>query len=124
MKISNSKERIKQLMDMLELNQSDFCKRTGLQKSALSNYLNGDRVPRQDQIARIADTFNISASWLMGYDVPMREIASENLSYTESQIICAYRSASEGIKDSVCKLLDIKRDEKGDRSETSGDMLA
>ncbi len=37
-------------------------------KSALSNYLNGDRVPRQDKIAMIADAFGIDPAWLMGYD--------------------------------------------------------
>ena len=118
MKISDSKERIEQLMEMFSLNQSEFCKRTGINKSALSNYLNGDRVPRQDQIARIADAFGISASWLMGYDVPIKEVISESLSYTESQIISAYRSAPEGIQDSVCKLLDVKRDPATSQIET------
>lgn len=117
MKVSNSKERIEQLMEMFSLNQSEFCKKTGINKSALSNYLNGDRVPRQDQIARIADAFGISASWIMGYDVPMKEAISESLTYTEAQIISAYRSAPEGIKDSVCKLLDVKRDPENVQKE-------
>lgn len=71
MKITDTKERIKELMQMYGLNQSDFCERTKINKSALSNYLNGSRIPRQDQIAKIADAFKISASWVMGYDVPM-----------------------------------------------------
>jgi len=71
MKISNSKERIQELMSYFGINQTELCKRTGLQKSALSNYLNGDREPRQDQISLIADPFNINPAWLMGYDVSM-----------------------------------------------------
>lgn len=70
-KVKNSQQRIRELMDYYKLSQSDLCKRTGLQKSALSNYLNGDREPRQDQISLIADPFNINPAWLMGYDVPM-----------------------------------------------------
>lgn len=71
MKVSNSKERLFELMNTYNLNQTEFCKKTGIQKSALSNYLNGDRVPRQDQLSLIADAFNVDPAWLMGYDVPM-----------------------------------------------------
>lgn len=71
MKTSNSKERLVELMNLYNMNQTEFCKKTGIQKSALSNYLNGDRVPRQDQLSLIADAFNVDPAWLMGYDVPM-----------------------------------------------------
>ena len=71
MKSGDSNTRIRELLDWLEINQTEFCKRTGLNKSALSNYLNGSRSPRQDQIMKIADAFNVNPSWLLGYDVPM-----------------------------------------------------
>lgn len=70
MKISNSNQRIKELLSELNISQTEFCQKTGLNKSALSNYLKGDRVPRQDQIDKIAKAYNINPSWLMGYDVP------------------------------------------------------
>lgn len=70
-KVSTSRERLVELMDYYNLSQTELCKRTGLQKSALSNYLNGDREPRQTQLSLIADPFNINPAWLMGYDVPM-----------------------------------------------------
>ena len=70
-KVSNSRERLGELMEYYHINQSELCRKTGLQKSALSNYLNGDRVPRLDQISLIVDCFNINPAWLMGYDVPM-----------------------------------------------------
>lgn len=69
---NTSNERIRELIDDLGMSQIEFCNRTGIKASALSNYLNGNRVPRQDAIMKIADTFNISASWLMGYDVPVK----------------------------------------------------
>ena len=71
MKNSNSQKRIRELMDFYGLSQSELCRRTGIQKSALSNYLSGTREPRQDQISFIADPFNVNPAWLMGYDVPM-----------------------------------------------------
>ena len=70
-KVSTSRERLVELMDYYNLSQTELCKKTGLQKSALSNYLNGDREPRQNQLSLIADPFNINPAWLMGYDVPM-----------------------------------------------------
>ena len=71
MKKSNSNERIKQLLSAVQMSQTEFCERTKITKSALSHYLNGDRQPRQDQIDKIAQTFNVNPSWLMGYNVPM-----------------------------------------------------
>lgn len=71
-KICTSNDRIRQLLDETGITQTEFCKRTSIQKSALSNYLKGDRTPRQDQLTKIADAFNVSAAWLMGYDVPQR----------------------------------------------------
>ena len=71
MKITDSQHRIAELIDFLGVNQTEFCQKTGLQKSALSNYLNGDREPRQDQISKITDAYNINPAWIMGYDVPM-----------------------------------------------------
>ena len=70
-KVSNSQKRLVELMEYYKINQTELCRRTGLQKSALSNYLNGDREPRQNQISLIADPFNINPAWLMGYDAPM-----------------------------------------------------
>lgn len=69
---STSNDRIRELIEALGMSQIEFCKKTGIKPSALSNYLNGTRVPRQDAIMRIADAFNISAAWLMGYDVPKK----------------------------------------------------
>ena len=71
MKNSNSNTRIRTLINELNISQTEFCNKTGITKSALSNYLNGDRQPRQDQLDKIARAFNINPSWLMGYDVPM-----------------------------------------------------
>ena len=69
-RVSTSNERIKELIEDMGMSQIQFCDRTGIKASALSNYLNGNRIPRQDAIMKIADAFNISSAWLMGYDVP------------------------------------------------------
>lgn len=111
MKITDSKHRIQELLDRLGISQSEFCNICGLNKSALSNYLNGDRVPRQDKLVMIADAFNISPSWLMGYDVPIdvQNFDSDDLTQDERHIIKAYRNASEEIRAAVRAVLGIKK---------------
>ena len=71
MKISNSSRRLRELMTRLNIKQTDIANASGLEKSVISMYVNGHRLPRQDKIAQIADAFNIDPAWLMGYDVPM-----------------------------------------------------
>ena len=70
-KISTSKERIAEMMTILNIKQIDIVKRTGIPKSSLSNYLSGKRTPNQEQLSVISDPYGINPAWLMGYDVPM-----------------------------------------------------
>ena len=111
MKITDSKHRLKELIDILGISQTEFCNRCGLNKSALSNYLNGDREPRQDKLSLIADAFRISPSWLMGYDVPLEFKTSlpDALTQDEARVINAYRNASEEIKTAVKAVLGVKK---------------
>lgn len=129
MKKSNSRVRLHELMDYFKLNQTELCKCTGLQKSALSNYLNGDREPRQDQISLIADPFNINPAWLMGYDVPMflqytdeceagTNMQAPGLSSLEKDIINAYRKASADTQIAVCAVLGVKKGTESVRDES------
>ena len=114
-KVSNSRERIIELMQHYGLNQTELCNRTGLQKSALSNYLNGDREPRQTQISLIADPFNVNPAWLMGYDVPMElplsDVEKEKLNANADRIreamlmYNAYANATPDVRQAVEILL-------------------
>lgn len=89
---TTSNERIRELLTNLNVSQTEFCNATGIKPSALSNYLKGNRIPRQDALSKIADAYNISPTWLMGYDVPMDYpmhtmiVHSENSEYFEAII--------------------------------------
>lgn len=111
MKVSDSKHRLQELLDILGISKSEFCKKSGLNKSALSNYLNGDREPRQDKLVLIADAFKISPSWLMGYDVPIepQNFDTSDLTREESAVVLAYRNSSDEIKTAVKAVLGIKK---------------
>lgn len=46
-------------------------KKTGLGKSAVSQYYSGKYEPKQKGIYLIANALDVNEAWLMGYDVPM-----------------------------------------------------
>lgn len=71
-KICTTKERLAEMMHVLDISAADIVRKTGINKSTLSNYINGKRTAVQDQLSLIADPYGIDPAWLMGYDVPMR----------------------------------------------------
>lgn len=82
--------RLQELMDIKNINQVDLCQRTGIPKSSISMYLSGERSPRQNRLSQIAEKFNISEAWLMGYDVPMERtdsLSDETLSQKDKRDI-------------------------------------
>ena len=77
-------------MDIKNINHVDLCQRTGIPKSSMSMYLSGERSPRQNRLSQIAEKFNISEAWLMGYDVPMERtdsLSDETLSQKDKRDI-------------------------------------
>ena len=80
-KISTSQKRLHELMSVMNIKQKDIVDETGLNKSTISNYCNGNRVPNQKNIAIISDAFDISPAWLMGYDVGMKRSKEESKDY-------------------------------------------
>lgn len=76
MKISNTSERLKEIMDLKNLKQVDILKTVENQggyisKSALSQYVNGISEPDQPRLTMLSKALNVSETWLMGYDEPI-----------------------------------------------------
>ena len=107
MKISNSKLRLKEMMDVLGLKQSDIVQKTGVNKSSLSNYLSGRRIPTQDQLSLIADPYKINPAWLMGYDVPMEAsvMSNDGKKTKATELYSLYEQASPEVQSAVELLL-------------------
>lgn len=69
---SNLAQRIRQAMELRQIKQVDLCKKTGIPKSAMSQYLNGMFEPKQDRLALLAHALGVNETWLLGYDdMPM-----------------------------------------------------
>ncbi len=82
-KISNTKERLKQIMNTRSIKQVDILNLTRplcetynikLNKSDLSQYLSGKVEPNQHKLYILSEALDVSVVWLMGYDVPMEKL--------------------------------------------------
>lgn len=64
-------QRLKETLEMKGVNQTELAKRTGLDKSLISNYVAGKYKAKSTNLYLIARALNVSEAWLLGYDVPM-----------------------------------------------------
>ncbi len=115
---------IKSRRKYLQLTLKDVADKLGVSEGTVSRYESGDiQNMGIDKIAALAKVLKCSPGYLMGWEQDP-EGQPEEFSLLEREIIYRYRTAPEGIKESVCKLLDVKAEEKRDASGTSADMLA
>lgn len=66
--------RLEQALKIRNMKQIDLAKKTGIGRSAISQYLSGFFEPRQDNIFKIAQALSVSEAWLMGFDVEMEAV--------------------------------------------------
>lgn len=72
--METTSSRIKYAMEMRGMKQSDLVDKTGISKGALSSYISGRYLPKQNNIYLIAKALSVSEAWLMGSDVPINRI--------------------------------------------------
>ena len=65
------KDRLAFAINRAGLKQADIVSRTGITKSALSSYLSGKYLAKQDNTYKLALVLDVNEAWLMGLDVPM-----------------------------------------------------
>ena len=92
-------ERLRAAMKEKHVTQAMLCKGTEIPKSAMSQYMSGKFLPRQNRVSRIAEVLGVDTAWLMGIE------SANQLSPRECEILCAYRN-DEPFRNSVDMLLD------------------
>ena len=88
-------ERLKKVMTDKGITQSELCVRTGIPKSAMSQYLSGAFRPKQERSRLIAKAVGVSEDWLNGIDENSRVKA------TDEDIKFALWGGAEGITDEM-----------------------
>lgn len=114
---------IRDLMSYYRLSQADIVTRTGICKSTLSNYVSGKRVPKQDTIQLLANTYGVNISWLLGIEnAPMflteedpkieynsqdnSRIEIESKEHNLENILMKYLNLSPGDKEIINNMID------------------
>lgn len=102
-------QRLKEILEIKSLKQTDLAKMTGLDKSLISNYISGKYKAKSTNLYLIAKALNVSEPWLMGYDVPMERtvVNVSELSEREIQLIIKYRDNPQ-MHEAIHKLLGIE----------------
>lgn len=67
MRQSTLDRRLKLLITKYRITQKALSEMTGIREQTISNYFTAQRDPKVSMILKIADTFQISPSWLLGY---------------------------------------------------------
>lgn len=75
MKHQETARRIKIAMDRAGIGARELSKLAQVNESSISHYVNGSHVPSNISAARIASVLGVSPVWLMGFDVPMIDLA-------------------------------------------------
>lgn len=105
--MSTASERIKEGMALRGLKQVDLVERTGISKGALSSYISGRYIPKQNNTFLIAKALDVNEAWLMGADVPMERVSGK----TESKQELSYSSQCKEIIE-VCEQLSAHNQRK------------
>ena len=104
-------ERIAQERERLGLTQSELAEKLDVSQKSISKYERNNRRPNFETIAKMSHLFGVTTDYLLGISSQDTAAGSASpLSPEEEELINAYRRADEGIKISVCKLLDVKRE--------------
>ena len=108
---------IQKYMALHNMTRTDLCEALGVKYTTLTDWIKGNTYPRIDWIEKMANYFEIRKSDLVedsisfdsAYTLSRDSLDANNLhiSFTEKQIITAYRRASPAIQQAVLKLLDV-----------------
>lgn len=93
--MNNFNERLKLAMDLKKISQSELCEKTGIPKSAMSQYVSGAFVPKQERTYLIAKALNVNESWLLGFDDVSMDRGEQELTSNEREMIEIFKDLTE-----------------------------
>ena len=128
MKYAENAKRLKEAMKKEKITQKELSAKTGIGKSSLSQYMNGEHWPDDNlKVGQIAEVLKVNPAWLMGFDVHMQtgtasldENSQQNGYYTDNET--ARRAESMATNPELRALFDVQRDMSPADLQTLYDM--
>lgn len=102
-------QNLRYYMSLNDKTQIDLINDLKLNKSAVSTWCNGTRLPRMDKVDLLANYFGIRRSDLIEERTSVD--TEPKLSQEETDIALAYRKASEDTKNAAAAVLGVRRKE-------------
>lgn len=100
--MATTAERLREILSIRDIKQVEITEKTGISKGALSSYLSGRYIPKQDNIYKLAKVLDVNPAWLMGLDVPMETpaaggdpIAPVQLRPDETELLSKYNMLND-----------------------------
>lgn len=114
MKYELTSRRLREALTDNQMKPQELADASGVNKSSISQYINGSHAPSNTSSGKMAAVLNVSPLWLMGFETPKHgspaAIVSSEMTDEEKSIISAYRKAPELTKDAVANVLGVKRE--------------
>lgn len=101
--------RLQALLDEHDMRAVDLANAISAPKSRISQWMHNKTTPNHESIHAIAQYFNVSEGWLIGYDVP-KYIDREKLEKKLEACEIIERCYGSGAKEAVRKLLLLNAD--------------
>ena len=104
--MSTRSERIKSLIEQSGMSYQELEKLTGIKKSSLQRYASGvtTKIPL-DVIEKLANAFNVSQEYLMGWDEKKNSPSEPQLTEGEKVLIDLFRQVPEEHQQMVLQMI-------------------
>lgn len=63
-------KRLNEAIQKSQLSRKEICKRSGIAKSSLSEYLSDKSKPKIDTLEALSEVLDVSSAWLIGHVAP------------------------------------------------------
>lgn len=109
--VSSFGNRIKQYREDNNLTLAEIERMTNVPAQTINRYELGQRVPKVDAAAIIANKLNLNPLWLFGYDVEDTDVSSRLFEFTEHEqdVIMEYRNHPD-MQPAVDRILGVESD--------------
>lgn len=116
MKHKLTAKRIQLALSNANMKSQELSNLSGVQKSSISQYVNGSHVPGNINAGKMSDVLNVNPLWLMGFDVPMviEEKNTPQMAENDIDILYKFSMLSGRDKKIVSDMIDSMLSSKGD----------
>ena len=125
MKHELTSKRLVEALDRKGMKAKELMDKSGVSKASISQYINGAHAPSNISAGKMAKVLGVSPVWLMGFDVPMYDMNSENDSdqkYYENEELA--KEAQEMFEDKQMRsLFHMKKNMDPKRFQAHVDMM-